>query len=78
MTNTYQPLNLTTNKWAEEFLKTKFLQLYSEQIQDALDSDKAIEDIEVKVPLSVMKALHGCWLIKMYNELTSARMQKRF
>ena len=26
MTNDYQPLDLTTNKWAKEFLKTKFLQ----------------------------------------------------
>ena len=58
------------------FLKANFSQWYSEQIQDALDSGKAIEDIEVKVPLSVMKPLHGCWLIEMYNELTSARCKK--
>ena len=76
MSNYYQPLDLTTNNWAKEFLKTKFSQWYSEQIQDALDSGKAIEDIEVKVPLSVMKPLHGCWLIEMYNELTSARCKK--
>ena len=54
MTNDYQPLDLTTNKWAQEFLKTKFLQWYSEQIQNALDSGKVIEDIEVKVLSSVM------------------------
>ena len=76
MTNCYQPLDLTTNKLAKEFLKTKFSQWYSQQIQDALDSAKAVEDIEVKVPLSVMKPLHGCWLIEMYNELTSARCRK--
>ena len=76
MTNYYQPLDLTTNKWAKEFLNTKFLQWHSKQIQDALDSDKAIEDIEVKVPLSVMKPLHGCWLIEMYNEQTLARCKK--
>ena len=63
MTNYYQPLDLTTNKWAKEFLNTKFLQWHSKQIQDALDSDKAIEDIEVKVLLSVMKPIHGCWLL---------------
>ena len=63
MTNYYQPLDLTTNKWAKEFLKTKFSQWYSEQIQDALDSGKAIEDIEVKVLWSVMKPIHGCWLL---------------
>ena len=72
MTCYYQTLDLTTNKWAKEFLKTKFSQWYSKQIQDVLDSSKAIEDIEVKVPLSVMKPLHGCWLI----ELTSARYNK--
>ena len=76
MTNFYQPLDLTTNKWIKEFLKTKFSQWYSKQIQDALDSGKAIADIEVKVPLSVMEPLHGCWLIEMYNELTSARCKK--
>ena len=76
MTNYYQPLDLTKNKWAKKFLKTKFSQWYSEQIQDTLDGDKAIQDIEVKVPLGVMKPLHGCWLIEMYNELTSARCKK--
>ena len=35
MTNYYQPLDLTADKWAKEFLKTKFWQWYSEQIQDA-------------------------------------------
>ena len=35
MSNYYQPLDLTTNNWAKEFLKTKFSQWYSEQIQDA-------------------------------------------
>ena len=75
-TNYYQPLDLTTNKWGKEFLKTKFSQWYSEQIQNALDNGKAIEDIEVKVPVSVMKPLHGCWLIEMFNELTSARCKK--
>ena len=76
MTNCYQPLDLTTHKWAKEFLKMKFSQWYSEQIQDALDSGKAVEGIEFKVPLSVMKPLYGCWLIEMQNELTSARCQK--
>ena len=76
MTNYYQPLDLTKNKWAKKCLKTKFSQWYSEQIQDTFDGDKAIEDIEVKVPLGVMKPLHGCWLIEMYNELTSARCKK--
>ena len=56
----------------------KFSQWYFKQIQDALDSDKAIEDIEIKVPLSVVKPLHGCWLIEMYNELTSVRCKKVF
>ena len=76
MTNYYQPLDLTTNKWSKEFLKTKFSQWYSEETQDASDSGKAIEDIEVKLPISVMKPLHGCWFIEMYNELTSARCKK--
>ena len=39
-------------------------------------SGKAIEDTEVKVPLSVMKPLHGCWLIEMYDKLTSANAKK--
>ena len=35
MTNYYQPLSLTTNKWTKEFLKPKFSQWFSEQTQDA-------------------------------------------
>ena len=71
MTNYYQPLNLTTNKWAKDYMKAKFSEWYSQQVREAIDSGKSIEDIEIKFPLSVMKPLHGSWLIDMCNELTS-------
>ena len=76
MTNYYEPLDLTANKWAKEFLKMNLSEWYFEHIQDALDSGKTIEDIKIKIPLNVMKSLHGCWLIEIYNELTSARCKK--
>ena len=71
MTNYYQPLNLTTNKWAKDYMKAKFSEWYSQQVREAIDSGKSIEDIEIEFPLSVMKPLHGSWLIDMYNKLTS-------
>ena len=73
MTNYYQPLDCTTNKWAKNFLKAKFSTWFSKQVQKHLDKGIALEDIDVRFQLTTMKPLHANWLIDLYNELTSPR-----
>ena len=73
MTNYYPPLDNTTNKWAKDFLKAKFITWFAKQVQNHLDNGTALEDIEIKFQLTTMKPLHAHWLIELYNELTSTR-----
>ena len=71
MANYYQPLDCTTNKWAKDFLKTKFSTWFSKQVQKHFDKGIALEDIDIRFQLTTMKPLHANWLIDLYNELTS-------
>ena len=48
MTNYYQPLDCTTNKWAKGFLKEKFTIWFSKQVQKHLDKGIALEDIDIR------------------------------
>ena len=73
MTNYYQPLDCTTNKCVKEFMKSKFSAWYSDKFRKALRNGTALEDIEIKFPLTTMKPLHATWLIQLYNELTSEK-----
>ena len=73
MTNYYQPLDCTTNKWAKDFLKAKFSTWFSKQVQKHLHKGIALEDIDIRFQLTTMKPLHANWLIDLYNELTSPR-----
>ena len=73
MTNYYQPLDCTINKWTKDFLKAKFSTWFSKQVQKHLDKGIALEDIDIRFQLTTMKPLHANWLIDLYNELTSPR-----
>ena len=70
MTNYYQPLDCTTNKWAKDFLKAKFSTWFSKQVQKHLDKGIALEDINIRFQLRTIKLLHANWVIDLY-ELTS-------
>ena len=67
MTHLFQPLDLTVNSWAKNFMREKFAEWYASQIREGLDSGKDLEDIEVKTPLSVMKPMHAQWIIELYS-----------
>ena len=72
MTHLFQPLDLTVNSWAKNFVREKFAQWYASQFREGLDSGKDLEDIEVKTPLSLIKPMHAQWIIELHNELTSS------
>lgn len=71
MTHLFQPLDLTVNSWAKKFMKEKFAMWYCSKIKEALDKGIAIDEIDIKTPLTMIKPLHAKWLIEMYDELTS-------
>ena len=70
MTGLLQPLDLTVNGFAKKFCKKKFNHWYMDQISKQLDSGKAIEEVEVKLQLTMLKPLHAEWLTELYNHMT--------
>ena len=63
MTHLYQPLDLTPNRSAKPFFKRKFTEWYSYEITRLLDAGTKLDDIEVKLKLTILKPLHASWII---------------
>ena len=63
LTNIFQPLDLTVNGSFKALMKKKFTEWYSKQIANELEKGTPLDDIEVKLKLSVLKPLHAGWLI---------------
>ena len=76
MTQVFQPLDLTVNGSAKSYLKCRFTEWFSARISDELDSGNELENIEIKLHLSVLKPLHAKWLLDLYNYLTSQKGQE--
>ncbi len=63
-TDKLQPLDLSVNKPAKDFMKAKFQNWYSEIILEQLEKEK---EQEVDMQLTVMKPLSAQWIIEMYE-----------
>ena len=63
-TDKLQPLDLSVNKPAEDFIKGKFQQWYGVLIYKQLGDN---DEEEVDMQLSIMKPLSATWIIKMYH-----------
>ena len=57
MTNLFQPLDLTVNGAANTFLKRTYAEWYSGEISKVLADGIALDDIEIKLKVSVLKPL---------------------
>ena len=64
-TDRLQPLDVSINKPAKEFLRGKFQDWYAGQIIDQLDE----ETQQVDMRLSVMKPLCAHWLVDLYDHI---------
>ena len=72
MTHFLQPLDLTVNGSAENFMRKKFVTWYAEKIKKQMDAGVPAEGIDVNLEPTSLKALHANWLIGLYNVLTAA------
>ena len=59
MTKYYQPLDLTVNGYAKKFMSRKFSGWYTQQISLQLEKGVPIDEIDVKLRLSLIKPLHA-------------------
>ena len=73
MTHFYQPLDVTVNGYAKRFLKNKFNNWYANQISKQLDVGIRLDEIVIKLQLSLLKPLHAAWIVDFYNEMTSVK-----
>ena len=73
MTKYYQPLDLTVNGHAEQFLKSKFTEWCSSRVRAYLDNGVSINNIEVGSQLSKIKPIHAGWLVQFYNDMTTSK-----
>ena len=73
MINLFQPLDLTINGAAKAFLKRIYIEWYSKQISKALADGTALDNIEIKLKLSVLKPLQDKWIVELHNYLTSEK-----
>ena len=70
VTHICQPLDVAVNGTAKQFMKRKFIDWYAKQIVYAMNDGTAVENIDIKMKLSVMKPLHASWIIELYNYMT--------
>ncbi len=65
-TDRLQPLDLSVNKPAKNFLQNKFQEWYSKQVASKLSDDKQeIEPVDLR--LSVVKPLGAKWMIELFD-----------
>ena len=76
MTKFYQPLDLTVNGYAKKFMARKFNDWYTHQVSTQLDKGVPIDEIDIKLRLSLLKPLHAGWLVNFYNHMTSGDAKK--
>ena len=76
MTDYFQVLDLTVNKWVKDFMNQTFNEWFVTQLRNELESGKELENIMIKFLLSTMEPLHAGWLIDFYNQLTSSRRKE--
>ena len=65
MTNLFQLLDLNVNGAAKAILKRKYIEWYSGEISKALADGIALDDIEIKLKLSVLKPFQAKWIVEL-------------
>ena len=76
MTKYYKPLDLTVNGYAKKFMSWKFSGWYTQQISLQLEKGVPIDEIDVKLRLSLIKLLHAEWMTHFYNQKTNPDSKK--
>ena len=71
ITHVFQPLDLTVNKFAKDFIKGMFSTWFSRQIPLGLENDVELDDREVDYRLSLLKPLHAQWLVELCNHIST-------
>ena len=66
-TDRLQPMDLSINKEAKDFMRNKFREWYATQDQDQLQEGEDITPVDLR--MSIMKPLGARWLISLFDYL---------
>ena len=64
-TNRLQPLDVSVNKAAKNFLRDQFQEWYAQQLRDQILDGKKAEPVDLR--MSVVKPLGARWMLKLYG-----------
>ena len=67
-TDRLQPMDLSVNKSVKEFMRSKFRDWYSDQVQDRFNEENEITPVDLK--MSTMKPLSARWLVSLHDYIT--------
>ena len=62
-------MDLSVNKAMKDFMRNRFMEWYSEEVRERLESDETHAAIDFK--LSTMKPLVTKWLIELFDYLST-------
>lgn len=68
-TDRLQPLDISVNKTAKEFLRRKFLAWYAENICAQLEGKLPKEQVDLR--LNVVKLLGAKWMVELFDYIKS-------
>ena len=66
-------MDLTVNGAAKALLKRKYTEWYSGEIAKALEDGMQLDDIDIKLKLSVLKPIQAKWTVELYDHFTSEK-----
>ncbi|KAJ8320404.1 hypothetical protein KUTeg_001991 [Tegillarca granosa] len=70
-TDKLQPMDLSVNKCAKDFLKEQFQQYYAKEVTKQQEKGISVEEIKIDLSLTNLKPLGARWLLKLYHFLKS-------
>lgn len=68
-TDRLQPLDVSVNKSAKEYLRRQFQQWYSDQVCNQLNKKESVNPVSLQ--MAVVKPLGAKWLIGLYEYFKS-------
>ena len=69
LTNKLQPLDISINQKAKNFISHKFNTWYPDRVSEQLKKGIAPGDVKVSMKMSDLKPVHARWLVDMYTYL---------
>jgi hypothetical protein len=67
-TDRLQPLDVSTNKAAKDFLREKFRHWYAQEVETQLQAGTAENAIKINMGMAVMKEVGAKWLTALYDK----------